>query len=91
MHAISLLNKQQQQQNTKYFCLKKKSYNSFFKLLLQKIQKEALYSLSKSVGPVCRGLENGMTTQSSILAWRIPWAEKPGRLQSMGHKRVGHD
>ena len=28
---------------------------------------------------------------SSILAWRIPWAEEPGRLQSMGSQRVGHD
>ena len=36
-------------------------------------------------------LEKGMTTHSSILAWRIPWAEEPGRLQSMGLQRVGHD
>ena len=28
---------------------------------------------------------------SSILAWKIPWAEEPGRLQSMGSQRVGHD
>ena len=36
-------------------------------------------------------LEKGMATHSSILAWRIPWAEEPGRLQSMGSQRVGHD
>ena len=36
-------------------------------------------------------LEKGMTTSSSILAWRISWAEEPGRLQSMGFQRVGHD
>ena len=36
-------------------------------------------------------LEKGMTTHSSILAWRIPWTEKPGGLQSMGSQRVGHD
>jgi len=36
-------------------------------------------------------LENEMATQSSILAWRIPWTEEPGGLQSMGCKRVGHD
>ena len=36
-------------------------------------------------------LEEGMATHSSILAWRIPWAEEPGRLQSMGSQRVGHD
>ena len=31
-------------------------------------------------------LEKGMATHSSILAWRIPWTEEPGGLQSMGHK-----
>ena len=36
-------------------------------------------------------LEKGMATHSSILAWRIPWTEKPGRLQSMGSQRVRHD
>ena len=35
-------------------------------------------------------LEKGMTTDSSILAWRIPWREEPGGLQSMGSQRVGH-
>ena len=36
-------------------------------------------------------LENEMATHSSVLAWRIPWMEKPGRLLSMGSHRVGHD
>ena len=36
-------------------------------------------------------LEKGMATHSSILAWRIPWSEEPGGLQSMGSQRVGHD
>ena len=36
-------------------------------------------------------LEKGMATYSSILAWRNPWTEKPGELQSMGSQRVGHD
>ena len=36
-------------------------------------------------------LQEGMATHSSILAWRIPWAEEPGGLQSMGSQRVGHD
>ena len=35
--------------------------------------------------------EKGMATDSSTLAWRIPWTEKPGRLQSMRSERVGHD
>ena len=36
-------------------------------------------------------LEKEMATHSSILAWRIPWTEKPGGLQSTGSQRVGHD
>ena len=36
-------------------------------------------------------MEKGMTTYSSILAWRIPWKEEPGGLQSVGSQRVGHD
>ena len=36
-------------------------------------------------------LEEGMATHTSILAWKIPWTEKPGRLQSMGSQKVGHD
>ena len=36
-------------------------------------------------------LEKEMATHSSILAWKIPWTEEPGGLQSMGSQRVGHD
>ena len=36
-------------------------------------------------------LEKGMATHSGILAWRIPTTDEPGRLQSMGSQRVGHD
>ena len=36
-------------------------------------------------------LEKEMATYSSILAWRIPWMEEPGGLQSLGSQRVGHD
>ena len=36
-------------------------------------------------------LEKEMATQSSTLAWKIPWMEEPGRLQSMGSQGVGHD
>ena len=36
-------------------------------------------------------LEKGMATHSSILAWRIPWTEEFGELQSIGSQRVGHD
>ena len=36
-------------------------------------------------------LVEGMATHSSILAWRTPWTEEPGGLQSLGSQRVGHD
>ena len=36
-------------------------------------------------------LEKGMATHSNILVWEIPWSEEPGRLQSVGFARVGHD
>ena len=36
-------------------------------------------------------LEKGLATHSSILAWRMPWTEKPGGLQSTGSQRVGHN
>ena len=41
--------------------------------------------------PSLGGEDPEMPTLSSILAWRIPWTEEPGRLQSMGSLRVGHD
>ena len=43
-------------------------------------------SIPVEMGP---SLEMGIATHSSILAWRIPWTEEPGGLQSMGSKRVG--
>ena len=50
---------------------------------------------TSSKEPVCQRredhLEKGMATDSSIPAWRIPWTEEPGRLQSTGLQRVGHD
>ena len=48
------------------------------------IQKPQVWSLSQE-----DPLEEGMASHSSILAWRIPWTEEPGRLQSMGSQRVG--
>ena len=44
-----------------------------------------------SIPGLGRSLEEGMATHSSILAWRIPWTEEPGRLQFMGLQRVGYD
>ena len=51
---------------------------------------ETLRVLVQSLGPE-DPLEEGTAVHSSILAWRIPWSEEPGRLQSMWSQRVGHD
>ena len=44
-----------------------------------------------SIPGLGRSLEKKMATHSSILAWKTPWTEKPGRLQSMGSKKVGNN
>ena len=46
---------------------------------------------SGSIPGLGRSPGEGMATHSSILAWKIPWTEEPGRLQSMGSQRVRHD
>ena len=43
------------------------------------------------IRPPLRVREKAMAPHSSTLAWKIPWMEEPGRLQSMGSLRVGHD
>ena len=53
---------------------------------LQEPQKTWVQSLGWEDPP-----EEGMSTHSSVLTCRIPWTEEPGRLQSMGSQRVGHD
>ena len=50
------------------------------------MQEKQIWSLGQE-----EPLEKQMATHSSILAWRIPWTEEPGELQSMGLKRVSHD
>ena len=52
---------------------------------MQEPQKMQIQSPGKEVPP-----EKGMMTHSSILAWRIPWTEKPSGSQSTGSKRAGH-
>ena len=53
---------------------------------LPEMQETLVWSLSQE-----DPLEKGVVTHSSILAWRIPWTEEPGGLQSMGLQRVRHD
>ena len=49
------------------------------------------FTSSLSISPLMDTLEKEMATHSNTLAWKIPWTEKPGRLQSLGLQRVGHD
>ena len=44
-----------------------------------------------TISPNYAEVEEGMATHSSIFVWRIPWMEEPGRLQSLGSQRVGHE
>ena len=53
---------------------------------LPAMQETRVWSLGQEAS-----LENGMATHSSILVWRIPWTEEPGRLQFVGSQRVGHN
>ena len=55
-------------------------------LLMQEMKETCVRSLDQE-----DLLENEMATHSSILSWRIPWTEEPGRLQSMGLQRAGHN
>ena len=57
---------------------------------LDSILKSRDITLPTKVCPV-KCMEKAMVTHSSTLAWRIPWMEEPGRLQSTGSLRVGHD
>ena len=50
----------------------------------------SLYTLKNFTKP-CHFTDKAMAPHSSTLAWKIPWMEEPGRLQSMGWLRVGHD
>ena len=45
----------------------------------------------RNLGVTCTHSEKAMAPHSSTLAWKIPWTEEPGRLQSMGSLGVGHD
>ena len=56
-------------------------------LAKQEMQVQSLHLQRAGEDP----LEKEMTTHSSILAWKIPWTEKPGGLQSMGSQRVRHN
>ena len=49
------------------------------------------YPMENNIKKSIYVLEKEMATHSSILAWKISWTEEPGRLQSMGSQRVGHD
>ena len=80
--------------------------NLFLKFILLKCSRFGGFHSGSVVKNVCRAwatgdegtipwlgrsLEEGMATHSSILAWRIPWTEEPGRLPSIGLQRIEHD
>ena len=72
-------------------------FNSLFGVTLASLVAQRLKHLTPMQETRVRSLggedplEKEMATHSSILAWRISWTEEPGRLQSTGSQRVGHD
>ena len=73
--------------------LNKIIYTVSFKAMVVKINYVMLFLFHKSIIRKISGgnMEKAMAPHSSTLAWKIPWMEEPGRLQSMGSQRVGHD
>ena len=63
----------------------------FVTTFLQERKKPKLNSGSLDIYGILGGPEKAMATHSSTLAWKIPWTEEPGRLQSMGSLGAGHD
>ena len=59
--------------------------------LFQIPQDDAVKVLHSICQQIWKTLEKEMAIHSSTIAWKIPWTEEPGRLQSMGSQRVGHD
>ena len=64
-------------------------YKSKFYLKRTQMEKSLAVECIKQAS--CDALEKEMATHSSILAWKIPWTEKPGGRRSIGWQRVGHD
>ena len=58
---------------------------------MKDLHAENYKTLIKEIKEDSKKSEKAMATHSSTLAWKIPWMEGPGRLQSMGSRRVGHD
>ena len=54
-------------------------------------QVRQIEGLEKNIRTRVKGVEKAMAPHASTLAWKIPWTEEPGRLQSMGSLRVRHD
>ena len=65
-------------------------YRFFFSMQSQQTSRLFSFLFGKD-GALCLTMEKGMATHSSILAWRIPWREEPGGLQSMRSQRIRHD
>ena len=58
---------------------------------MKDLHAENYKTLIKEIKEDSKKSEKAMGTHSSTLAWKIPWMEEPGRLQSTGSQRVGHD
>ena len=69
----------------------KQKINKETQVLNDTLDEMDLIDIFRTFYPNAQELEKEMATHSRIFAWKIPWAEEPGRLQSMVLQRVGHD
>ena len=67
-------------------CSPSQIYKQFLSFWIMHFYLPCIFAVCDTQGP-----EKTMTPHSSTLAWKIPWTEEPGRLQSMGSRRVGHN
>ena len=70
---------------------KRNGYNNDLNINCFAFHRFNIWSFSYLQMTLATGLEKAMATHSSTLAWKLPWTEEPGRLQSMGSQRVRHD
>ena len=68
------------------------SQSDIFRYFIEMMREgEKRFNSQSMDGLQCLRVEKAVATHSSTLAWKIPWTEEPGRLQSMGSLRVRHD
>ena len=88
---LLMMQEKQKQPKIRGRSFKKQNYTGPIKAAVHGVGKSRTWLSDFTFTFHFHALEKEMATHSSVLAWKIPWTEEPGRLQSMGSGRVGHD